>query len=133
MSLHHYVTIPELFNPLLLSGTIQHSLRGININITICVVMNSVVIASENVFADQAQWSDGVHVIYPGETAAYEADFPEEIFLCGLRSPRGFTVLNSISKTIKGKRVKGLYFTLATDKDLKWWCNNLPPLYISCT
>jgi len=65
------------------------------------------VITNENVFADQARWSEGAHAIYPGEIAAYKADFPMEIFLCGIQSPRGFTVLNSISTTIIKSRVKG--------------------------
>lgn len=69
--------------------------------------MNSIVIANENIFANQARRSDGAHVIYPGETAAYEVDFPKEIFLCAIQGPRGLTVLNNISTTIIKSRVNG--------------------------
>ena len=46
------------------------------------------------------------HVVYSGEIAVYEADFPVEIFLCGIQSLRVFTLLSSINtaKRRKSKR-----------------------------
>lgn len=81
---------------------------------TLTVVMNSIVTGHENVLAERARWSDEARVIYPEEIAVYEADFPEEVFLWGTQSPRVFTVLNSVNTAIIKRRVKGLYFTLAT-------------------
>ena len=81
--------------------------------------MNSIVIANENVLADRALWSDEACVIYPEEIAAYKADFPEEICLCGIQCLRSFTVLNSITTTtIIKSGVEGVYFTLATVIDM---------------